>query len=241
MINLVGHFGDRLAGPPESSRCNDCYGEDSGSLTVNASNIYVNSRIDTSGAWGQNYLWGDNGPPWYHQIKMGCSGGDGGNITLNASSILNISPQGAQGADLDLEGGEGGTGTPHNGGAHGTDGNEGVLSWSGTDITISEDPGSTSGELNMYYYNAQWLDYKRMTLNGIIGKGEESNHRGGDGTLWVRFPNGFIDYIEDLFLLHLKQLSSIKLALTPSNSSADLDLYLINGALTNIIAESNGA
>ena len=238
VIDLVGHSGDALAEPPEYTACNDCYGKDGGNLTVSASNIYVNKRIDTSGGWGVNYVWGNTGYPLYQAIRMGCSGGDGGNITLKATGILNISPGGA---DLDLEGGEGGTGTPYNGGANGTDGNDGVLSWSGATITVAEDPGGTTGELNMYYYNAQWLDYKKLTLSGIVGKNEEADHRGNTGTFAATFPNGFTDYIEDFFCLHLKQYSTIKLALSPANSSADLDLYLINSTLTNIIAQSNGA
>jgi hypothetical protein len=102
VIDLGGHSGDRLAVPPEQTDCNDCYGEDGGSLTVNASNIYVNKGIDTSGGWAFDYVWGNTGHPYYQSIRIGCNGGDGGNITLNASTFLNISPEGA---DLDLEGG----------------------------------------------------------------------------------------------------------------------------------------
>ena len=239
VIDLVGHFGDRLAVPPEQTACNDCYGEDGGNLTVTASNIYVNKRLDTSGGWGASYIWGNTGYPLYQDIRFGCSGGDGGNITLNASGNLIISPEAA---DLDLEGGDGGTGSPYNGGANGTDGNDGVLSWSGTTITVAEDPGTSSGELNMYAYNAQLLDYQKMTLNGRVGKNEEIDHRGNDGTICVTFTPGVCgDWIEDFFLLDVKQVSEIKMSLSPSDARADLDLYLTNIEGTNILAESNGA
>ena len=59
VIDLTGHYGDAIAVPPEQTDCNDCYGEDGGSLTVIAKNIYVNKRIDTGGGWALIYIWGD--------------------------------------------------------------------------------------------------------------------------------------------------------------------------------------
>jgi hypothetical protein len=76
VVDLGGHSGDRLAEPPEDTLCNDCYGEDGGNLTVNASNIYVNKWIDTSGGWAFDYVWGNTGSPLYQDIRMGCNGGE---------------------------------------------------------------------------------------------------------------------------------------------------------------------
>jgi hypothetical protein len=240
-IYLNGHSGDRLAVPPYQSGCNDCYGEDGGNLNVNATNLYVNKGIDTYGGLGLDYYTGDNsGYPYYIDIRYGCDGGDGGNITLNASGNLTIGPDAA---DFDFYGGSGGSGSPASvGGVNGTDGSEGVLSWSGTTITVAEDPGGSSGELNMYIANAQILDYKKMTLNGRVGKNEESNHRDLNQTICITFTPGVCgDWVEDFFLLDLKQLSTVRLILSPADSRADLDLYLINRAGTNIISQSNGA
>jgi len=239
-ISLRGHHGDRLDEPPNPSDCNDCSGEDGGNLTVNAANIYVNKGIATHGGTGLDYYTGINsGFPYDIDIRYGCDGGDGGNITLNASGILSIGPEAA---DFGLDGGSSGSGSPaYVGGVSGTDGNEGVLSWNGATITVAEDPGSSSGELNMYIANAQLLDYKKMTLNGRVGKNEESDHRDPSRAACINFTPGVCgDWVEDFFLLELKHASTIKLSLSPADSRADLDLYLINQAVTNIIAESNG-
>ena len=239
VIDLVGHSGDRLADPPDQTTCNDCYGEDGGNLVVNATNIYVNKDININGGQGLDYYTGYNsGYPYYIDIRYGCDGGDGGNMTLNASGNLTINAE----TELDLDGGGGGSGSPTNvGGVQGTAGNEGVLNWSGAAITVAEYQ-SPSGELNMYAYNAQLLDYERMTLNGRVGKNEEFDHRGSDGTICVTFTPGVCgDWIEDFFLLDVKQVSEIKISLSPSDARADLDLYLTNIEGTNILAESNGA
>jgi len=222
-ISLNGKWGVAIA---SGATCNSCTGTDGGDFTVNANNIYVNSYIHTWGGNGSNEDLGSG-------IKCGCNAGDGGNITLNATGLLDIN---ADGSNFNLEGGEGGSSVNCGGG--GADGTDGILDFEGATIEVEEiNLGST--EYNMYDYNAQLLDYEKMTLTGYCKFQEEYDHRNKYGTWYVDYGGGIIDWIEDIYVLYTAG-GRIKLNLTASNPSADLDIFLTNTSGT-ILAYSNGA
>lgn len=221
-INLDGSSGK---GETASSTCNSCYGTDGGNLTINATNIFVNERLSVHGGWGSNsYITSS--------IKCGCSGGDAGTINLFAINQLKIDQNGT---DLNVDGGDGGTGSLDCG--DGADGIEGFVDFSGQNIVVTE----AGGDLNMYDYHAQMLDYEKLNVNGSVNFQEEFNHRSNYGTWYISFTGGFIDWFEDLFVLCLGSASSVKMSLSASDPNADLDLYLLSEDMKTIIAESNGA
>ncbi len=212
-----------------SSTCNNCTGTDGGTLTINAENITVSNPINVYGGSGMySYITSS--------IRCGCNAGDGGNIILNASNTLSIS---ASGADLDVEGGDKGLGSTDCG--NGNDGMQGYVDFEGTTINVNE----ISGNLNMYDYNAQMLDYKKLTVYGSVSYQEELSHRNTYGAWYVSFSGGvgitLYDWLEDLYVLRLGNASTVKLSLSASNSNADLDLYFLSGDMKTVIGQSNGA
>ncbi len=224
-ISLRGKSGQAVT---STATCNSCYGENGGSLTINAHTIYVNAYCHTVGGNGSVTKYTNP------TMNCGCSAGDGGNIKFNASSLMDIS---AAGSSLKPFGGEGGS--SYNCGNDGADGTDGILIFTGAGTkTIEETTAS-----NMLDYNAQLLHYTNMTLQGSVGKNEEFEHRGMAGSYWIDFGGGVIDYLEDLFLLDFRPPlhGQIKLSVSPNNPNADLDLYLINEEWNSIIGQSNGA
>ncbi|MBN2613696.1 MAG: pre-peptidase C-terminal domain-containing protein [Bacteroidales bacterium] len=229
-INAVIYLSGKTGkGETTTTTCNSCTGTDGGILTINADNIYINERIDASGGWGSySYITSS--------IKCGCNGGDGGKINLFANNIITVSQKGS---DLDVEGGDAGGGSYECG--DGNDGSRGIVDFEGQSITVNE----ISGDLNMLAYNAQIIDYEKLTLYGIIKYQEEFDHRNNYDAWYVSFSGGvgitLYDWLEDLFILRLESASTVKLSLTASNANADLDLYLLSGDMKTVIAQSNGA
>ncbi|MFN8208218.1 MAG: fibronectin type III domain-containing protein [Bacteroidales bacterium] len=222
-INLSGMLAKDMS---STSTCNSCYGPDGGDLTINATAINMNNYVQTYGGQGARYY---NSIGSYYD---GCSGGPGGNITLNATNTLTVN---ATAADFDFYGGSGGYATGI--GSNGAKGADGVLNFEGATITVAE----ISGDLNMYRYNAQNLDYEKMTVNGTLSKGEESAHRIGPDTYYIDYGGGVIDYLEDLYVVYLPVASTIKVSVTASNGLADLDMFVVNYAFNSILGQSNGA
>ncbi len=221
-INLDGHSGK---GETASSTCNSCYGTDGGNLTINAANIYVNNRLSAGGGSGSySYI--------SSSMKCGCSGGDAGKINLFAVHQLNINQDGT---DLDVDGGDGGTGSLDCG--NGAEGKEGLVDFSGQNIIVAE----SGGDMNMYDYHAQMLDYEKLTVNGSVCFQEELNHRNNYGSWYMSFTSGFKDWLEDLYVLCLGEPSSVIISLSASDPNADLDLYLISEDMKTTIGESIGA
>ncbi|MBN2214606.1 MAG: carboxypeptidase regulatory-like domain-containing protein [Bacteroidales bacterium] len=226
IISLSGKTGK---GETTTSTCNSCYGTDGGTLTINAQNITISERIDVSGGWGSySYI--------SSSIRCGCSGGDGGKVVLNATGSLSI---GVSGADLDVQGGDGGSGSLECG--DGSDGAIGYVDFESPSININE----IGGDLNMLTYNAQMIDYEKLTIYGNVKYQEELEHRNSSGAWYVSFQVGVglytYDWLEDLYLLRLSENSTVQLSLSASNSLADLDLYLLSYDMSGIIAQSNGA
>ena len=251
-ISLAGKSGEGETG---TTTCNDCYGRDGGNLVINASNIYVNKYLHTWGGSGSRYLiesYEDCDLYGYCTtiyIWSGCNGGNGGNggnVTLNATGELIINPEGA---DIDLYGGDGGLGS--GGGSNGSGGTDGVLDWNGPSISVAE----VAGDTNMQISGAQLLDYDRFILNGNVQYGEEFDHRGlENNTICINIsgasnckPYGSgvfkIDWVEDLYLLNVRYPPnsiplgsiSVQLSLTAANTSADLDLYILDQNTGDII------
>ena len=207
-ISLYGKWGS-----VDSSEvtCSSCQGTDGGDFTINSNNIYVNNYIHTYGGIGAYSTMG-------YEILCGCSAGDGGNITLNATSILDIN---AGGSNLKLEGGDGGEGSNC---VEGTDGTDGLLNFEGLAIEV-EEINLGSKESNMYDYNAQLLDYKKMTVSGHCAYQEEFDHRNDDGTWYIYLGFANVDWIEDIYLLY-NTGGNIKIDLTAADPLADLDIFL---------------
>ncbi len=207
-ISLYGKWGTVVA---SEVTCSSCQGTDGGDFTINSDNIYVNSYIHTYGGDGSYSNPGTG-------VLCGCNAGDGGHITLNATSILDIN---AGGSNLKLEGGDGGNGFNC---IRGTDGTNGLLNFEGQTIEIEEiNLGST--EFNMYDYNAQLLDYEKMTVSGHCAYREEFDHRNDDGTWYIYLGFANVDWIEDIYLLYSTE-DSIKIDLTAADPLADLDIFL---------------
>jgi len=238
-ISLTGFYGKDES---TTTSCNDCNGTSGGDLTINAKNIYVNSYLHMYGGHGARFLAGDYYDCSYYSciyldVWVGCGGGDGGNVVLNATDLLKIDENGA---NIKIEGGDGGTGsTPTIGGSNGSPGTEGMLSWGGSSITVSELPG----DYNAQVYAAQNLAFSNFSLSGNIRLNEESDHREGYDSLYIPYGGGIVDWIEDLFVLNIGgTLSrSFNLSLTSINSSADLDIHLINKDTYSVLASGNGA
>lgn len=208
--------------------CNNCSGTNGGNVTINAADIDVNRYIHT---------WGGGGATdsWYvgtTLFRCGCEAGDGGDIHLNATNTLDIGPDGA---NQEMEGGSGGLGNTNC--SNGPDGIDGILNWDGADIRVNE----IAGDLNMYTYNAQLMDYGSLSLLGRVGLNEEFDHRNNNDAWYINLGNGSTDWLEDLYLLDVKIHSLITLSLTPQNANADLDLYLLSEDMATILAQSNGA
>ena len=222
-------YGKQGQGETTTSTCNSCTGTDGGTLTINAENITVSNPVKVYGGSGMySYITSST--------RCGCNAGDGGNIILNASNTLSIS---ATGADLDVEGGDKGLGSTDCG--NGVDGAQGYVDFEGATINVNE----ISGNMNMYDYNAQMLDYKKLTVYGSVSYQEEYDHRNNYGAWYVSFSGGvgitLYDWLEDLYVLRLGYASTVKLSLSASNSNADLDLYFLSGDMKTVIGQSNGA
>jgi hypothetical protein len=223
-IDLAGKNGK---GETTTSTCNSCTGTDGGSLIVKANNITVNKGIWVSGGGGSySYITSS--------IKCGCNGGDAGYIVLNAANNLSVSSA----SSLDIDGGSGGYGSLDCG--NGSDGNKGILDWEGGTINIDE--YNTGQEVNMLDYNAQIIEYEHLTIRGHVKYGEESDHRGMSGAWAVTYSGGIYDWLEDLYLMYLPETTSnVRFLLTASNSSADLDLFVLSENMQAILAQSNGS
>ena len=120
-----------------------------------------------------------------------------------------------------------------------------LLDWSGVTISIDEyrPPANCSnctGELNMLSYNAQWLDFENMSVDGRVQLNEELDHRNQSGAYYWDSGTGFIDWFEDLYYVFNHQSGAVSVVLTPSNANADLDLFLLNESITAIVGMSNG-
>jgi hypothetical protein len=221
-IDMSGKSGESES---SSTTCHDCTGTDGGDLTINAQTINVNNYLQTYGGQGAQYYYDAS-------FKIGCDGGDGGNMSLLATNSLTIY---SEGADLDIYGGDGGLG--YGGGSNGVKGADGILRFGGNEITVYE----IGGDLNMYRYNAQNLDYKKMTVIGQVSSNEESNHRNNYDAWYIKYDNGNIDWLEDLYSLTLSSASTITLSLSATNAQADLDLFILSDDMQTIIGLSNGS
>jgi hypothetical protein len=201
---------------------------DGGDLSINASSIYVNDYLHTWG--GSRYYY------YVSTVRISTDGGDGGNINLIATTLLDISPDGAW---MKLYGGSGGAGG--NGGPSGAAGTAGVLNYEGATISVDEITADINSELNMYDYNAQMLDFETMSLYGKTKKNEELSHRDNSGTWMITCNRGaIIDYVEDIYWLSLKSISTVHVTMTFSSSLADIDIALVSKTGSILASSTNG-
>jgi hypothetical protein len=207
-ILLHGWWGAAI--PPEVTGIS-CEGTDGGDLTINSTNIYVNMPIHTYGGDGASIDQGNG-------VLYGCRAGDGGNILLNAVDSLYVS---ASGSSWKLEGGDAQDSTNSIRGPNGLDG---ILDLEGQHIGV-EEIKLGSAEENMYDYNAQLLEYEKMTLYGHCTYREEHEHRNDDGTWYIYLGFANVDWIEDIYLLH-NTGEGIKIDLAADDPLCDLDLFL---------------
>ena len=96
-----------------------------------------------------------------------------------------------------------------------------------------------STELDAIVSNAQVIPYGRLTIRGLISPTDDTSERGATGSITIT-NSTTSDFCEDLYLIQVSSTTTLHLALTASNTSLDLDLHLINQALTQVLASSNG-
>jgi hypothetical protein len=214
-IKLTGKFGEPTS---ESTTCHQCQGVDGGHLSIRARDVTVNDVLWTDGGWGSN----DRLQVGPNVFTYGCDAGDGGSIRLEATDWIALESD----ADTDVNGGEGGTGNQSNG----ADGEEGTVAWLSHAIDVAE------SEPNALLHRAQPLPGASHVVSGTVGQSDDA----GERDLTIDFDDGFSDPLEDLFRLHFAEPGPLLLLLQAANPDADLDLYLIDGAATAILAESNG-
>jgi hypothetical protein len=221
-ISLRGKSGTAIA---EGATCNSPVGTDGGNFEVNAQNITINGRVDTSGGRSSTESMIIAG----QVFRIGYDGRDAGNITFNATSNLSLTSN----ADLDAEGGSGGVGSQ---GQVGADGADGRIAWSGNPVNAAE-----IDALNALIYNAQRIPYGRLTITGSTSLADDAQYRDSTTSGWcqINYQNGFSDYLEDFYRIDLGGTALRSISVT-TQSTSDIDIFLVDACPGNIISVASG-
>lgn len=241
-IDLSGKGGDRETSSlspalcPETT-CNQCFGADAGDLTLRGQTIRIRGTsgfydLNVNGGWGSTLEFVEyDGVNFLCRTyaRMGCSGGDGGRIRLQATSRIDL-----EGAEFELGGGDGGTGTPE-----GTPGALAELEWSAPLVAVQEiEPnGSVDVDPPLFPGRAQPLGAAPVRVQGFVSYSDDS---GDPDAITVTFaPPASNDRLEDLYVLFVPDTAPIGIELQAASAQRDLDLYLIDPFAFSILAESN--
>jgi hypothetical protein len=217
-IYLWGAGGSRL------SSCS-CDGVRGGNVTLTAPTVTVGtgtstqrSSVSVYGGFGSYMTVGSN--------TFGCNGGAGGTITINGSTAITANRY----HEFRFEGGSAGTGAQGNG----TAGANGRITFAGAVASVYERRFSDGTERNALAQNAMMLTYQRFDLLGGVNQDDDVSYAGQNGSVTIG-----TDFCEDLFVILMPTAGTLQLGLT-STQLGDKDLYLINSALTMVLASSNG-
>ena len=219
-IHLYGKTG---SGTTSTSTCRQCNGRRGGTVRVEANTLAVRAIIETWGGGGSRFVTSG--------VSVGCDGGSGGDVILTATSRIDYGPH-----RFSTEGGQGGYQTH----GSGTDGADGVTTWSAPEVSVTELEPNGSQSL------AQPLAFaNNITVHGTASETDDQSSQSSSSALSITFdPSTGIapDYVEDIYTFDVTQSGShVILGTTVTNSQTDIDIYLANAATGQLLAQSNGA
>ena len=202
--------------------CNDCDGANGGDFNALADRIIVASGVYTYGGGGSNDSMSVGGELY----RFGCDGGHGGQAVFEAVSRIDV--------EQGFASTYGGTGGPSShGGDPGGDGNHGAYAFLAPVVDVFE--REPNGTIGLSY----GIPFVPMTIHANISSTDDAARQNDATALWHSDPQ---DYFEDVYttVFPFTTARSCTVSLDGANTTADLDMYMINPSSLSILAYSNG-